>query len=665
MASTQMLLKGNESGVLDEAEQEQLDFKLGKLMEAKDVGVQFDDTENANFGDAVRQGLLQLVEKAQTRAQEIRQEQDEAGLIQPPAQQLFDKIPDSVSDFIAKEILPIVGAIGMEAIARRFPIFKAGKTALTLGKKLVNIGARGGAAGAGGVAGRLGEAALSGRKPSALELTIEGLTGFVGEPISDAVKFGTAPARAIFGMIKKNVIPQAAEVNALLAPFGQKLLNSQATTSGLLDLFQNVWEQSLTTSGAASDVLRNQSQALNTGLEAMVEGLTKGSGKVDVGEAFVAIFAHKTEAGRIAASSLYKNIDILVNNAEIVTLAPVNAIAKDLPRVNALWKKVLRNAGAKKPKPSLILDASGKPAFPPNTNIGFKEAVEIRSDLLAELRAFRAKGGSLGTKESRAVGLIEKELNNQMKIAAESAGVLDDYNLARAGWQRFTETFGNKFIRQLIKSDDALLIGEKLGKLKTPKQIRLIKKAIGDTGTFRLIKGAYVADIIQKSTKITAGLEDAFSGEIRGVALLRELLKRDNSVLNEMLGKDTVKRIKSFAQGLALVQEKQGKGIGSVATSLMQVGGAGGIAAGIGTGTVKPIATGTMILMAPFPIGRMLQSDTGAKILLEGLEATPGRAKAAALLTRIGLFLANDLLIDTRTKTRNPRLANIQSREGR
>lgn len=657
-----MLLKGSEAGVLDDTQQEQLSFKLGKLQEAKDVGVQFDDAQGANFADAVRQGLLQLVEKAQTRAQEIRQEQDEAGLIQPPAQPLFDAIPESVSDFIAKETLPIVGAIGAEAVARKFPIFKAGKKALTIGKRLANLGARGTAAGVGGVAGRLGEAGLSGRTPSALELTIEGLTGFIGEPIADAVKFGTAPARAIFGMIKKSVIPQAAEVNALLAPFGQKLLNSQATTSGLLDLFQNVWEQSLTTSGAASDILRNQSQALNTGIEAMVEGLTKGTGKVDTGEVFVSALAHKTEMGRIAGNQLYKNIDVLVNNSPIVSLTPIRGVANKFPRVKALFNKVLRNAGIDS-KPVTTLGADALPVT--SERVGFAQAAAVRSDFLAEIRAFKTKGGSLGTKESRAIGLIEAEIDNQMKVAAQGAGVLDEWDLANEGWKKFKDTFGNKFIRQLIKSDDALLIGEKLGKLKTPKQIRLIKKAIGDTGTFRLIKGAYVSDIIQKSTKITAGLEDAFSGEIRGVKLLSELLKRDKSVLNEMLGKDTVKRLKSFAQALALVQEKQGKGIGSVATSLMQVGGAGGIIAGVGTGTVKPIATGTMILMAPFPIGRMLQSDTGAKILLEGLEATPGRAKAAALLTKIGLFLANDAFIDTRTKTRNPRLANIESREGR
>ncbi len=115
MASTQMLLKGSEVGVLDDAQQEQLSFKLGKLQEAKDAGVQFDDTQNTNFSEASRLGLIQIIENVQTRTQEIRQEQDEAGLIQPPAQPLFDAIPDSVSDFIAKEILPVAHNLSLIA----------------------------------------------------------------------------------------------------------------------------------------------------------------------------------------------------------------------------------------------------------------------------------------------------------------------------------------------------------------------------------------------------------------------------------------------------------------------------------------------------------------------------------------------------------------------
>lgn len=460
-------------------------------------------------------------------------------------------------------------------------------------------------------------------------------TGAIAETLGLGIGLSAAPVRKlIFEPLKKTAIKGASEINKGLQKYGSNLLNSQATTSTFLDMLQNIYQTSFVTAGQAAKVREGQALAGKQMVDDFTNAFLKRADPEDVGDMFASSVVAKENLNREVADTLYSGVDALTSNQARVNLAGLEASLKG----SRSAKLALKNAA----KELELSDLS---------NLSFQEAANLKTAISKKF--FALTKGATSTAKGK-VAQTAKDIDTAMDVAATKFDfqrqvpgdtTAKQLKEARKAWTDLNETFHNKFINSLMEADP-ITIGKKLTQIKEIGQVKQLKAAV-DKDTFQKIKGRYVQGILGKAERLTEVVDPKSTVEVVGKQLKTALSPRNTSrrVLNEMLGGPAVAKLNKIADTLSLLEAKGTTSAMGVATQLIQVGALSSLGAGIATGNVGAVATGAGLLLSPVGIGKLLSSETGRKIILDGLKAEPTRAEAARLVGRITSFLGADAVI--------------------
>lgn len=225
---------------------------------------------------------------------------------------------------------------------------------------------------------------------------------------------------------------------------------------------------------------------------------------------------------------------------------------------------------------------------------------------------------------------------NSLRIPKEEIdSAYQAWRLANRFYKEGQERLNNTMIRRLIKfAEDSgtgsEMIAPAIFKPGQVSTVLKVKKAV-DPQTWRKLQGYFMEYLQQKSTDV--------NGTIVGKRMLNNISDKSGSfgipMMNEVLGPERVKNLKTFGRTLQLTQERQGEGVGKMLIQLTQAGAIGALAMGEG----NPYLSGTIIL-GPALLSRALLNPRINRILTEGIVMPAGSREGTVLLTRLTAEIA-------------------------
>jgi hypothetical protein len=530
-----------------------------------------------------------------------------------------------------KVILPIAGSIAGEAVMGKF----------APASKLINLGLRTFGSGAGAIGGAAVDELSQGRLPTEERLIGEGLAGGTAPGIGAVAKRVFRPVRTMFEPFLKTLSPHAKVVNENLKRYGENLIFSQATTSRIFNVAENVSRAALTSISPMERKLVSQAKVTEQFADDLVKQYFGGrkATSEEVGNMFITSFNMKEAFNAGIASESYKILDELSGNAPVVNYGEIiKSLAGKKKSTIELFNAIVTDNNI---KIGQLRDSKGK--YLSGRGVLFSDAKTLRTEYLETARRMQKKLDISPTAMAE-VDTVIKAIDNQMRVSAQKGKFIEQFNIISQNYARFRETFHNDFIKALVKEDPSV-IGQKVASIKTPEDVRRMKRAI-TPDALEYVQGAYLTNLMERASSITKGLEERGTAQVMGKSL-KDLLKLKDAemrVRNELFENSPVEEsLRLLADQMFLIQEKQSAGLGAMAVQLSQARAVAGTAAGIGgilTGNpTTGLAVGGMIFLGPVGLQKLLMSKKGMDLLLEGLPLETGTSEAAKAVSRIALFL--------------------------
>lgn len=608
------------------------------------------DSSSLSRSDQIRNEIIRRQE-AQAQGTSL----DQISISPAPEERRLPEISPSglqkVADFTEKlPILPIAGSIVGEALASRIPG----------GGALFKLGTRSLGSGLGGVGGLFADEATRGGLPTTGEVIGEGIAGTVAPGLGGLTKRIARPVRTLFEPFLKSLSPGARVANKNLARYGESLMFSQATSSRLFNVAENVARSALTSVSKVEEKLQRQAIATVTekGFAGEVLGqfLTGRRSNAEIGNIFTLSHAAKEKFNKGIAEAAYARLDALVKDVPVVDFDKILLSLPDKSRRTvALFNSTVKNRNTKIAERSLPSTQTrkgrgalfGEPAtidVPRSVQeITFSAAKKVRTDFLELGRRLRSRS-AISPTEMAEINQVIKSIDKQMETAATTHGFVDEWRASNATYTKFRETFHNDFIKELVKAKPSE-VGKKLASITVPEDVVALKRAISPDA-LKDVQGAFLANLAEEASTITTGLEERGTRQLMGKKLKVLLkLKGDRAdARRELLGAEIENNLKRLADQAFLIEEKQSAGLGSMAVQLAQARGVTSIAGGVGATllTGDPglgIFTGATIFLGPVGLQKLLTSKKGMALLLEGLPLETGTSEGVKLATRIALFL--------------------------
>jgi len=547
-----------------------------------------------------------------------------------------------------------------------------------LGAKFGPVGAALGA-GLGGVAGLLVDSTAKGKRPSAIEQSAEFAAGAVGVPLGGVTKRLARPVRSVFEPFLSTLSTGAKAVDKNLRRYGESLMFSQATTSKAFNVAENVSRAALSTVSSLENKLVRQSVATEKYADEIL-GFFKSKPRSDaeIGNLFTISFVEKESFNKGVAEASYAFMDKISKSEAVVDYDKIASSLKSKSvKAEKFFNAVLRNrkidigilSGNTPAKGKLFGDPVLKDT---GRGLTFLNAKKLRTDYLEFARRMKGRG-SIGATEMAEINDVIGVIDSEMEKAAKKGGWYKEWRNANDLYTNFREDFHNEMISKLAKQDPSV-IGKKVSQIQTVEDVMRLKRVISPS-TLKDVQASYLADVAERASSITQGLEERGTRQLQGDKLKKiiKLDRREQSVRKALFGKDAAKlesNLRLLADQAFLVQEKQSSGLGGMAVQLAQARALTAVGAGtLGLLTGGPAigaGVGATVFLGPVGLQKLLMSKKGMSLLLDGLHLETGTSEATRAVTRLAIFLGiprSELTTEevlepqqqARLQTRNPR----------
>ena len=266
----------------------------------------------------------------------------------------------------------------------------------------------------------------------------------------------------------------------------------------------------------------------------------------------------------------------------------------------------------------------------------FKTAHLVKSDLLAEGRRLR-KGTGTGPdirNISKIVGKIEDAMGEAVK---GNNTAIRDWDDARAFTKLGAETFKETYLAGILKNKYA---PEKLGKLtfasgkvQNARDIKAafrlaesLDPAFDSRKKMKIVKSAYLGEML-------FGKANKFVPDLRGeVTVGNDFMKvmattNAKDTMAELFTPGEIKWLQDFGKTSAIVQNKAPGG-GGMAMQLTQAG-------VLINPKVSQAGKMAGVILGPMQVGKLMTTNSGRRILFDGIKTPQYTPAAATILTRL------------------------------
>ncbi|KKL66783.1 hypothetical protein LCGC14_2141540, partial [marine sediment metagenome] len=483
----------------------------------------------------------------------------------------------------------------------------------------------------------------------AREIGIRGLIDAFGE---GAGRLATRSAQKFLAPAKDDMIKNAArlsgeleEAGRDLSPksipllMGEKLPNvsaamtpEQQTANKLIDTITEIAENSFTGQHHMFKIRKRQAAALGQWTENVREmfgiGLARELSPGELAVVLDDIIMDGRKAFSIHATKLYGEVDQLARGVKVNT-GPLKKEAAKMLRLMSPVAKEIDPVTGKEITRQLVPSLKSRPTSRILRDFA-KLPDEVPVEYLAQWRSDLLQVGFQGTdiipgKAKGAAKHLANEIDNLFDNPALGLNPEARKAMKRANayWKGGKKRFNSKIIKTLVRQleDNPEKAARTIFRPKAVEQIRKVKR-LTDKKTWEQFKHAYLADLID-------------TNRVRGQRFVDGT--RFQESLNAM-GDDGLKlifdkpgelaRVQDIADLARMVQESP-SGKGGIFVRIMESGAAGSLISGFRKKTA--LAT----LFAGDVIARFITSDTGRKLLTEGIQLPANSPKAAGYTGRL------------------------------
>ena len=576
-----------------------------------------------------------------------------------PAVAEFLNRPD-VKRFALEAGLSMAGSLAGGPIAA--PAIAAGQALPFLGPVLTRLGplaARALLAATGGGIGSLA-AEIPDPTPQPLQTAkraaaINAAGEVAGAGLGKVVEWGAAP-------VARKVMPAAQGAIDLVRRAGGVFPPASATTSRGLDIIQNVAEKSLIGGGRVSRTKERAVQIIDDALKSFEVGFhgNPGMAREALGDVIQQTIEGDARVFRAAESAAYDQVDQVTRatmGTRQIQAGPAQPTGLLDPRGRPLMGAIpmktqqyiaaggvdltaakvvaarLKQQAEITGSPQLAHVASLVDSLP--TISTFKDAGLVRSALL-EMR--RTVSDPLANRTIGGAKLLGGAVDEAMERAGSQLppNAITAWRTANAFSREGHQKFNDELIKRIVDSKPEAVVDIFL-RVNKPGTVRDVRNIINNPTTWQAVQGEFIHNILTASRPVGGG-------PISGNGVLLKLRSMGDATLQEIFPAAQHQAIEKFARMAAFIQEKQAKGLGTMAVQLAQPGAAIEVARWLVSGT-KSVLSGTAatVLVAPGLMGWLMTTRNGARWLTEGLRIPAGTPEAIRHGTRI-MLLAQDAI---------------------
>jgi len=510
----------------------------------------------------------------------------------------------------------------------------AARIGYPLARKAVQVGLAGGASSLASEAFDPSEDPMQRAKETmAFSAGGEGVGGILARGLNRLIRGGT------------NLEPGAEEAIEQMGKRGAQITPGQYTTNPIADVLQNISESSLTGFKKFQTLQEAQQAAAMLDIDEYVAQFLKGRGSEEVGGGIQAAVVASAKMRRELGSTVFGWVDELIKrDQEFAALAPAARQAAESPGVDLqsalqLAAKELKLSGGRNEQITKVAGWITK-ASEEGQHISFADAQRLRSDLLGVGRT----GDEIIQGQAQGVAKrLAKSIDGSMMDYAGKLGpdVEELYRFANKFWKETAETFGDRFIKALLKAEPEQVL-KKVSRREMPGTIRKVRKTVVDP----LLRGPAKVEAeavwreVQGHTmlRIARDAQDA-AMQTQGKRALKIIDKYGEDTLDELfLNPGEMSTFKKLLRTLEITQAPAGKGLpGGV---FVQLGQAGAII-GMMTGHIGAEAAGFVV--APEIIKHVLTNKAFSRWVTIGSKSPPGSKAALRAYVRMQAIVANEM----------------------
>ena len=499
-------------------------------------------------------------------------------------------------------------------IATPVPLGKI-KAATTLGK--IGQGARSGAV-AGGIAGAgLSEAdSVSGVAKDALGGAAGGAA--LGGGLGSLFAAGSRVARGVFP-------PTAAGARAAQAieAEGGLLTPALQSESRAAKILESIAESSFLGSERISATRTQAIEAAQKPVQKLVEGLSRGASREQVGEIVQDALRGKIDAFKATTEALYRNVDdaLAAGGATegAVSLLPVKQLARQLLKEAG---EGLKDTSAE----GVLRQVAEKADVVP-----FRAAARLRSDLLSVTRSSQEL---IGGRAQAGARRLAASVDGAIADAVQSVGpeALQAFRRANSVYREGAKVFNSQLVGSVARANPEAVVSA-IARAKRPGTIRDMRNAIGDPRAWKSVQGAFLKDLLDSSFEASGDI--ARGTFLSGKKLAGKLTGFGDDALRELLGEAQLKTFRGAVQALERAQQRTGSGLSGL-----------NIRAGA---EVYALGSGNIVLgLTPGAIAQLMTRPSFVRALTQGFNAPPGSRQAIQALNRISGLASAEALAEPR-----------------
>jgi len=449
-----------------------------------------------------------------------------------------------------------------------------------------------------------------------------------------------------YSLISGGVSPEATKAISYLSKKGlkQPLLPAEATDNRVLDLLDNISQNSLIGSGAIAKYKLSRKVFMEGLTDDILTAFGKDADPDIMGKLFLDLIDDNLKMSRVAANNMYNLTDDLLRpvTKKIPIEVPssfVDRLGKPLMTqqmqkvevmrapVNISRLKVFARNIQKtyKQAPAISAEAMGDDIVSeisamPNT-VDFAVAKDLKTRLMKKIDFFDVTDKTAPAKgiAKKGISMIDDAIENQLKGNHPEAYQM--WRDANQTWKSTGAQFNNRFIRTILRKVDPDLGGDpemivqSVFKSGRVTRIQRVKSAL-DIGTnpegralWNKLKSWTIHDSFKKATNK--------DGEIIGTALDETLFGRNglgDKVLRETFTPDEIGNLKEFTNALRVMQARSKEGTGRIWIQLTQAGAVMGVLSG------QYRKASIALLGGPYMLARIFTNPKWSKSLIDGIK---------------------------------------------
>src|SRR3990167_4703408 len=477
------------------------------------------------------------------------------------------------------------------------------------------------AAGLGGGVGEFVSQATGDQPFNLSEIKKQAITQGIGSGTGRLLGAGISKG---YSLISGGASPEATKAISYLSKKGlnQPLLPAEATDNRVLDLLDNISQNSLIGGGAIAKYKLSRKVFMEGLTDDILTAFGKDADPDIMGKLFLDLVDDNLKMSRVAANNMYNLTDDLLRPA-------TKKIPIEIPSsfVDRLGKPLMTQNIQKtyKQAPAISAEAMGDDIVSeisamPNT-VDFAVAKDLKTRLMKKIDFFDVTDKTAPAKgiAKKGISMIDDAIENQLKSNHPEAYQM--WRDANHMWKTTGEQFNNRFIRTIIRKVDPDLGGEpemivnSVFKSGRVDRIQRVKNAL-DIGTnpegralWNKLKSWTIHDSFKKATNK--------EGEISGMALDEALFGRSglgDKVLRETFTPDEIGNLKEFTNALKVMQARSKEGTGRIWIQLTQAGAVMGVLSG------QYRKASIALLGGPYMLARIFTNPKWSKSLIDGIK---------------------------------------------